>query len=451
MCDTMVVPPSGPGAVTLFAKNSDREGDEAQAIEILPRRSHAPGSLVHATYISLPQVYETAAVLLCRPYWMWGAEMGVNEHGVAIGNEAVFSRLPPAREAGLTGMDLVRLGLERARSAEEAIATMIVLIERHGQGGSGGHNRHFPYDSAFLVADSGAAFVLETAGRHWALLRVSGPTAISNGYSIGTRFDRLSIDAKTEAEARGWWREGEVFDFGAVFGNRLIGWAARGRERAARACALLGLQATAGVAGLMAVLRDHGPAGARGDWRPGGLLPGTICAHASVGPARRAAQTTMSLVASLDRAMPVIWSTGGAAPCTGLFRPFFIEAGMPRPEPPPRARADTACLWWRQERLHRAVIRDHAARMAVYAPARDALEAALIAEIDQAVRLAADRPRGERRRLLRDVSRAAWDVAEDALARWTRQVEATPVTRPPGALFRLHWRRLARRAAPSGP
>ncbi|MFZ2871723.1 hypothetical protein, partial [Zavarzinia sp.] len=278
MCDTMVVPSSSPGGTMLFAKNSDREGDEAQAIEIIPRRTHAPGALVHATYLSLPQVHETAALLICRPYWMWGAEMGVNEHGVAIGNEAVFSRLPPEDKPALTGMDLVRLGLERARSAEEAAATMIILIERHGQGGSGGHGHHFPYDSAFLIADATTAFVLETAGRHWALERVTAARAISNAYSIGSRFDRLSADAKSVALDNKWWSEGEVFDFGAAFGERLKGWAARGRQRAARACALIGARID-GPARLMNILRDHGPDGTRPHWQPGGFLPGTICAH----------------------------------------------------------------------------------------------------------------------------------------------------------------------------
>ncbi len=444
MCDTMVVPPAVSGGSMLFAKNSDREGSEAQAIEIRPRRKAAPGSLLHATYLSLPDVYETAATLLCRPYWMWGAEMGVNEYGLAIGNEAVFSRLPPDPYPGLTGMDLVRLGLERARSAEEAVNVLIALTERFGQGGDGGHSKHFHYDSAFLIADPREAFVLECAGRHWALQRVTGTRAISNAYSIGSRFDRLSRDAKDFARERGWWKGQEPFDFASAFSEPVKHWAARGRQRAARACALLGRKAGGVVpADLMAVLRDHGD----GRPRTGALFPDAICAHASAGPIRRAAQTTMSLVAALDRHLPLIWATGGSAPCTALFRPFFIEAGMPAEEPAPTAKADPACLWWRQERLHRAVMRDHANRLAVYGPARDALESALSAEIEKLRDLVADRSAAERRRLLADVTRAAWDVAEDALARWTRLAEAAPIVRPPGPIFRYHWRRLERRAA----
>jgi dipeptidase len=88
--------------------------------------------------MSVPEAAPRAEVVLSRPAWMWGAEMGVNEHGVAIGNEAVFTRLPVA-ERGLLGMDLVRLALERARSADDALELVTYALARHGQGGSAGH------------------------------------------------------------------------------------------------------------------------------------------------------------------------------------------------------------------------------------------------------------------------------------------------------------------------
>ena len=189
MCDTLVaLPPSTVSGCTLFAKNSDRPPDEPQDVRWCPPR--VDEHVTRATHISVPaHVGPTRGCLLSVPRWCWGAEHGVNDAGVAIGNEAIYTTLDPRRAPdALIGMDLVRLGLERAGSAGEAVAVMTSLLATHGQGGTG-HDpagRHGPkaYWSSFLVADTSEAYVLETSGRDWAIERVVATRAISNRTTI---------------------------------------------------------------------------------------------------------------------------------------------------------------------------------------------------------------------------------------------------------------------------
>ena len=47
-------------------------------------------------------------MVLCQPAWMWGAEMGANDRGVVVGNEAVYGRTSPSAEKSLLRMDYVR-------------------------------------------------------------------------------------------------------------------------------------------------------------------------------------------------------------------------------------------------------------------------------------------------------------------------------------------------------
>jgi len=63
---------------------------------------------LQCTYTQIPQVEQTHAVVLSKPAWMWGAEMGANDQGVCVGNEAVWTREPVAPGEALLGMDLVR-------------------------------------------------------------------------------------------------------------------------------------------------------------------------------------------------------------------------------------------------------------------------------------------------------------------------------------------------------
>jgi len=194
MCDTFVALSSdtADGSV-IFAKNSDRPASEAQSIRRYGGQTHPTGDVVRCTYVEIPQVTVTAAILLSQPDWMWGAEMGANEHGVVIGNEAVWTRAPLGPPA-LLGMDLVRLGLERSRTANHAVDIIAGLLETHGQGGACAENDpSFAYHNSFLLADAGEAWILETADRDWVAERVTtGFRNISNGLSIRTNYEKSS-------------------------------------------------------------------------------------------------------------------------------------------------------------------------------------------------------------------------------------------------------------------
>ena len=343
MCDT-VVTLSDEGF--LFAKNSDRDPNEAQVLEWAAAVDHPDGTGLRCTWVDIPQAPHTHAVLLSRPFWMWGAEMGANEHGVVIGNEAVFTT-EPLRSTGLTGMDLVRLGLERASSAHEAVGVMTDLLTAHGQGGGCGHeHRRFSYHSSFLVADRADAWVLETAGQRWATEQVTeGARSISNGLTIAGFADELSDHVRTHVSA---CRVRQP----------------RTQERAARA---------AGPGDLMPVLRDHLADEPRYSPLNGGM--GAPCMHA--GGLVANAQTTGSWVADLPDGRH--WVTGTAAPCTSLFKPVRVDDPVDR-GPEPTDEFDASSLWWRHEVLHRAAVRDPRSTFGRFLPGRDRTELAWLAD-----------------------------------------------------------------------
>ncbi|XP_045414893.1 secernin-3 isoform X2 [Lemur catta] len=206
-CDTFVaLPPTTVDNRIIFGKNSDRLCDEVQEVVYFPAAVHDNlEEHLKCTYIEIDQVPETYAVVLSRPAWLWGAEMGANEHGVCIGNEAVWGREEVCNEEALLGMDLVRLGLERADTAEKALHVIVDLLEKYGQGGNCTEGRMlFSYHNSFLIADRNEAWILETAGKYWAAEKVQeGVRNISNQLSITTKIDREHPDMRNYAKQKG--------------------------------------------------------------------------------------------------------------------------------------------------------------------------------------------------------------------------------------------------------
>ncbi len=391
MCDTIVVVRDGQ---VLLGKNSDRDANEAQLLEWHGRRRPGENATVQCTWIEIPDVATTNAVVLSRHYWMWGAEMGANEHGVAIGNEAVFTKEPYA-DTGLTGMDMVRLALERADTAAGAVDVLVTLLERYGQGGGCGHEHpDFTYHNSFLVADAHGAWVLETAGRHWAVEQVvSGVRTISNGLTIEP--------------------------FASHHGDRLR---AAVSGCVARRALTSRLSPTATVADVCATLRSHGARRVPRYSIVNGALSAP-CAHG--GGLLAASQTTASWVSDLRPGDTLHWVTATAAPCTSLYKPVRVDHPVDLGAAPDD-HDDGGSLWWRHERLHRAAMRDPSSAFPVFAAERDAVEATWRREPP--------------------VSEDAFAEGDALLERWTDAVERA-VRRDTRPWFvRRYWRTRAARA-----
>ncbi len=325
MCDTLCAP--GPAGM-VFAKNSDRPPGEVQVAWPFGRRSSA-GCTLRTQYLSIGDTGAHATFLSC-PTWLWGAEHGVNEHGVAIGNERVSTTHDAgAAKPALIGMDLVRLGLERARSAAEAVDVMTGLLESCGQGGMADAAHQEAYDSSFLVADPTHAFVLDTAGSDYAVAPFPAGTAISNRISLGTEWSRAS-GALAPGEDFGRFRdvrENTAYaDIRLAASRRFLGAAPPG-----------GLTAAATAAHL----RDHGtgPWGAPGGGGAVHLPPArigedfsgvSVCMHV-----RGLSVTAASMIAELPLGIadgaPLRAYVAPGSPCASIYVPAFprTAAGPP--------------------------------------------------------------------------------------------------------------------------
>ena len=351
MCDTIGISLKDINSAW-FAKNSDRSPNEPQVVEFIPAARHNEKYL-KATYIEPEQVKETHALLLSRPVWMWGGEMGVNDCGVTIGNEAVFTKGKYGAES-LTGMDLLRLALERSESAKQALNTIIERLEQYGQGGNCGFDHKFEYDNAFLIIDKDELYVLDTFGKQWAYKKLT-KAGISNCLNLGSDADKYS---------------GESCDFTATHKDPLFTYFSGAEKR--RACTSAQLNAATDAPGLMRSLRQHSGK-VINPFAQGSV--DSVCMHAGglVGD-----HTTQSMIVNLNgTAAPVVWLTGGSTPCVSLFKPYLFGN---KPCAPVFAPGDkpAAEYWLTHERFIRKLVGSTVP--AEYYTERDALELNFAAE-----------------------------------------------------------------------
>src|SRR5207245_4229056 len=92
----------------------------------------------------------------------------------------------------LLGTDVIRLTLERSRTALQAVDHLASLVERYGQGAFPGCPPEADCDYAFLVVDPTEAYAVETAGHYWVYQEVKEVRAVCNVRIIRQDWDRIS-------------------------------------------------------------------------------------------------------------------------------------------------------------------------------------------------------------------------------------------------------------------
>ncbi|MBN1800347.1 MAG: C69 family dipeptidase [Candidatus Lokiarchaeota archaeon] len=396
MCDTLVaLGNSTRNGSVIFGKNSDRPSNEVQLVTHSPSKSYSKQERVRCTYITIPQARKTSEIFLSQPWWMWGAEMGANEHGVVIGNEAVYSQ-EELNETGLLGMDLLRLGLERGTSAQEALKIICELLSAHGQGGGCAYDDpNWTYHNSFIIADAKEAFVLETAGRWWVAEIVKTVRSISNNLSIRGKGDFRSEGIIQHAINKGYCKDDEDFDFALTFTGRSYLNDRSPFSRGGKSRQLLEVnKSSITQSKMMSFLRDHNAG---------------ICMHGAF-------ESTGSQVSEINlKNTHIHWFTGSTLPCLSNFKPYiFPNDNKNVLKPGPYKNINRQWFWSKHDaKINR--FKENSTNLVAYMNKLNKIEKETIQQVDAILSLDLVNNSNKIQVLLNKINSSVWKASEELI------------------------------------
>lgn len=325
MCDTLYRKTL---SKTIFGKNSDRSANEPNLCLYYPAKMEEEN--LQTTYINVGKVNRKHAIMLVQPSWMWGGEMGINDAGVVIGNEAVFTKSTTKKQEKLLGMDLLRLSLEQSSTAMDAANTIIEYLEKFGQGGNCGFDKKFYYDNSFLIADNETAYILETSGYEWVLKEIKDFGNISNCLSITNDYVKASSN---------------YHNFSKSNTEPIFTYFSKARVRGKTIYDQL-KDSNNTISKTIEILTSHHPDYIKKLYSKGSVR--SVCMHQSM----LGDHTTGSMIVDFHKPFPTIWLTGCSTPCLAIYKPTYFGITIPPIFTKPK---DSLEYWLEREYLVRAI------------------------------------------------------------------------------------------------
>jgi len=443
LCDTVIIlgNSSEDGSV-IFGKNSDRDANEPHSICYIPRQIYKEGEKVKAQYVSVDQVDETYALILAKPAWLnIGCEMGANEFGVVIGNEAVFTK-EKYEKIGLLGMDLATIALERSKTAREGLDIITKLIKTYRQGGVASlFDPNFFYHNSFIIADPKEAWILETADKFWVAKKVKDIGTISNGLTIQKDWDLASPNLIEHAIENKWCESKIDFNFADCYSDPDMRQITGCLDRQSRTVSYLSEnKGKIDASMVMNILRDHGPKFEMKSFNPSKATMSQVCMHYS---SKTVSQTTCSMVSKLSEVINVHWLTGTSSPCISVFKPFFFESpDVLKKLEIPAQKNDSKSLWWKHEKLHRLTLLDYPVRAPIIIEKNRKLEQELIKEVDSITNNIQQIEKNELNSKLNKISSDAFRKNISLINQLTERVSEMVIEKPAKKSYLKTWSKL---------
>lgn len=197
---------------SIIVKNRDLGTNTLSEIGLHQAAELPKNAVYKAAYIDIPNITRTYKFIGSRTAGRWGYGMGINENQVSVADNDAPSRDKMDWKASLHDNDVVRLILERAKTAREGVEIATKLVEKYGQAWNG---------IMFEIGDPNEIWVVEVTGRRWAAKRYTNTVAVrTNQYQLTNDYDLASKDLISFAVDQGWVKKGETrIDFRSVYGT----------------------------------------------------------------------------------------------------------------------------------------------------------------------------------------------------------------------------------------